>query len=143
MKKEKVAVYGSLLKGLGNHGRLNRSDCKLLGTDIIYGPYTMVPLGGFPGVILDPNKIEESNSPIVIEVYEVPEEVLLHSLDRLEGFSPNRSKNDNFYNREKIKTKYGDTWIYFYNYDGPISSGSRHIIEDGDWRSYVENKMYK
>jgi len=96
-----VAVYGSLKKGFGNHRLL--SDSTLIGRGSTDTTYDMISLGGFPGLV-------EGNNHIQVEVYEVTEDKLLHSLDRLEGYP-------SFYNRELIDISLDNgskctAWIY-------------------------------
>ena len=74
MHKYKVAVYGSLRQGFGNHRILG--DSKLLGNEWIPG-FEMFQLGSYPG-------IRKGESSILTEVYEVSGETL-ERLDTLEG----------------------------------------------------------
>jgi gamma-glutamylcyclotransferase (GGCT)/AIG2-like uncharacterized protein YtfP len=73
----KVFVYGTLLKGFGNHARHLESS-KFIGAAVTQKQYTMFK-SGIPFV----NK-EFPNYPIIGEVYEVNAAVL-QGLDRLEG----------------------------------------------------------
>lgn len=131
-KKVKLAVYGSLRTGLGNYEHfLNNEDAKLLGLEILPPEYTMISLGGFPGVY------KGGNSPIVVEIFEIPES-LLHSIDHLEGYNPDRTSY-NFYNREVINTKkFGEVYIYFIS--EPYRTRNHNKVEDGDWVNYVRNR---
>ena len=128
--KHNVAVYGSLLEGLGNHSLLKQFNAKLLGACHTKPEYTMISLGGFPGVI------KNGQTSIHLEIYEVNDECL-HSLDGLEGFQEGRSNN--FYNRETISSPYGDTFIYFYNYTPRI----REVISDGgnNFKELIEETL--
>ena len=82
----KVFVYGSLKKGFGNNRILAHS--KFLGKGItLDDSFSMISLGGFPGVIYGTKRVEG-------ELYQVDNEVF-ESLDRLEG-------NGHFYQRELI-----------------------------------------
>lgn len=124
----KVAVYGSLLKGLGNHGLLVNST--LLGEDTTSPNYTMYDLGSFPGLL------NEGNNSYTIEVYEIDAHTL-QRLDWLEGYDevhPERS----FYNRHMIQTIYGEAYIYYLN-DDRLSMTNR-IVTNSSWRDYKNNK---
>lgn len=124
----KVAVYGSLLKGLGNHGLLANST--LLGEDTTSSNYTMYDLGSFPGLL------EGGNNAYTIEVYEVDAHTL-QRLDWLEGYNeahPERS----FYNRHMIQTIYGEAYIYYLN-DDKLSMTNR-VVTNSSWRDYKNNK---
>jgi len=109
----KVAVYGTLKQGYGNHRLLVNS--KLLGTDITEPKWTMLDLGAFPALV-------HGHNTAVIEVYEVTLPVF-ESLDRLEGYP-------SFYNRKEIDTKYGKAWVYYMlerdNY-------MQTVVESGEW----------
>jgi len=118
----KIAVYGSLLSGLHNHRLLG--DSKLLEHKIITGPYMMVDLGNYPGLVKS-----AYNNSITVEIYEVTKKTFKR-LDELESYP-------NFYNREYIQCL-EDTWIYFLNdYDRHVE----HLVLSGDWKSYYNNKL--
>ena len=109
----KVAVYGSLRKGLHNHVLLEDSD--YLGLDKLQGEYTLLDLGSFPGLIL------QGDTDITIEVYEVDEETF-QNLDWLEGYP-------SFYNRTEVETLYGTAWVYYLQGD----KYSNVAVPSGDW----------
>jgi gamma-glutamylcyclotransferase (GGCT)/AIG2-like uncharacterized protein YtfP len=124
--KHKVAVYGSLLSGFGNHQLLSTS--KYLGITVVEG-YDMYSLSAFPAVTPSPG------GRIVAEVYEIDEGTLAR-LDRLESYP-------RFYNRMKTPVKTtdykGDAWIYFI--DDLTSRSQVHgmhmpYVETGSWREY-------
>lgn len=126
-KPHLVAVYGSLLSGLGNHRvmqRLGEEHYELVGETTIPG-FNLFPLGGFPG-------IERGENSVKVEVYNVSNELLKGPLDRLEGYEEGSSDND-FYDRQLVKTEFGDAWIYIY----VRGAGQRAIIQDGDWRNFI------
>ena len=97
MSKARVAVYGSLLSGLGNHGLLE--EATLLGEGKTEPVFSMYDLGYYPGIT------ENGKTPIKIEVYEV-DDTTFGRLDMLEGYP-------SFYNRKLIPTQHGVSWIYF------------------------------
>jgi gamma-glutamylcyclotransferase (GGCT)/AIG2-like uncharacterized protein YtfP len=124
-----VAVYGSLLSGLHNHGLLVNS--KYVGEDITSPSYTMYDLGSFPGLV------QEGNRSYTIELYDVNEEVAKR-LDFLEGYDENEEENS-FYIRRKINTKFGEASIYYLNRWGH----QEKIVEDSSWKNYYLNKNKK
>ena len=127
-KLYKVAVYGSLRKGFGNYGLLERGNAKLLGEANLEPKYTMINLGAFPGVY------KGGNTSITVEIYEVDEH-LLSMLDSLEGYSAHRKPINNFYNREVVNIPgYGKTYIYFI--EDSYKEYNAPIIESGDWKNY-------
>lgn len=83
----KVFVYGTLKKGHGNHrylrGDEHRLGAVMVGEAVTSPNYTMLALGGFPGVVV------EGQTPIHGEVYELPDgedgRAMLYRLDKLEG----------------------------------------------------------
>jgi gamma-glutamylcyclotransferase (GGCT)/AIG2-like uncharacterized protein YtfP len=117
-EKTLVGVYGSLLKGLGNHRLL--SDAEFVNQAVLPPEYGMVSLGGFPGVYKD------GDSNILLELYLVDGDEL-RNLDRLEG-------NGYFYTREIVETEGGDTpWVYLLpksEYDNNTA------VPRGDWRKF-------
>lgn len=122
MTKIKVFVYGTLLEGYGNH-KYFLSNAKKLGEHITSPNYTMLHLGGFPGVI------QEGDTAIKGEVYEVSEEEL-RRLDRLEGYDL-ASPTSGLYNRKEIHTEWGKAWIYIYNY---YNNYNYNTIPSGSWK---------
>jgi gamma-glutamylcyclotransferase (GGCT)/AIG2-like uncharacterized protein YtfP len=129
-KTVKVAVYGSLRKGLGNSGLLNTS--KQIGRFETEPIYTMLDLGSFPGLI------KNGTTSVIVEVYEVSADIL-RRLDQLEGFRGSNETN-NFYNREKIETPYGEAYIYLLNRK---NMGNTSIVKSGDWIDYIQAKQVR
>ena len=118
-----VFVYGSLLRGLGNHRVI--ADGELLGEGVTDANYHMVSLGGFPGVI------EDGKTAIVGELYRVSD-ATLRGLDQLEG-------NGSFYTRVQRTITLTDgrtrtAWIYLL----PAERGylDNDPVETGSWREY-------
>jgi len=127
----KVFVYGSLLRGLGNHRLL--SDSTFLGEAATKPYFLMVDLGYFPGLIEDIDGVS-----IKGEVYEVSDEIL-HRLDMLEGFREHDPKNG-LYNRKEIVTQFGTALVYIYNHHNRVYTSDR-LVKDGDWRSHLTTKV--
>ena len=97
----KVAVYGTLRQGMGNHRLLGSSE--LLGTTELKG-WKMYPAGlagGFPVIYAS----EAPEDEIVVEVYECTAETLKGPLDSLEG-------HPRWYRRQLVDTPFGEAWIY-------------------------------
>ena len=124
IERKLAFVYGSLLGptnrttgegALGNHRVI--ADAKFLGEHITDDKYTMISLGGFPGVL------ENGKTAIKGEVYEVTDDIFA-SLDRLEGYP-------SFYGRKQIDTVYGKAWIYLL----PESYLSYSRVLSGNWRT--------
>jgi len=127
-KKNLVAVYGSLRKGLGNYED-HLGKATFVGEFKTEPVYNLHSLGGFPGLK------ENGNTSVVMEVYEV-NEVEAHNIDRLEGYTP--GSNDNtFYDKKDINTPWGVASVYIYVKDLPKSS----IVESGDWKEFKNNTL--
>lgn len=118
----KVAVYGSLREGLGNHHYL--ADSKLLGTFESAPIYDMYSLIGFPGLK------EDGLTSITFEVYEVDNDTL-EDVNLLEGYTPD-SDDNNFYDRIEIDTPFGKAFTYIYIPD----VDELPKVVSGDWKEY-------
>lgn len=87
---------------------------------------SLYDLGAYPGLLLD-----ESNSPVAGEAYEVDDEVL-KELDDFEASS--------YYRREQVEISLGDGsrtgWVYVPAHEPEVYS--RHtLITSGDWIEYA------
>lgn len=97
----KFFVYGTLKRGFGNNRLLDGA--KYIGKAITPPEYTMVSLGGFPGVI------HSGQTVVSGEIWEVDDPMQTLRVDRLEG-------HPNFYRREEVPVQTADgvenAWIY-------------------------------
>lgn len=100
----RVAVYGTLKRGLSNHYLLQ--DARYMGRDCLTA-ITLYDLGPYPGA-----KIQTSEG-IIIEVFEVTQ-MQLAALDALEEYNTH-APEQGMYNRVQLKTRYGSAWVYIYN----------------------------
>lgn len=124
----KVAVYGSLREGMGNHGLLRNST--LVARTVTREPYAMYSLGGFPMVSLRGERI----SPIAIEVYDVDDDVLAR-LDMLEGY---RGDSSSFYDRSEVETAEDGLSALIYHIEDRVDwRRDPPLVEHGDWVRYV------
>lgn len=124
----KVFVYGSLLSGFGNHVLLDREGAEFIREDLTQPEFTMISLGGFPGVI------EGGETAITGEVYEV-NDIVERSLDRLEGVCHDNPEMG-LYRRKTITLTSGEeALIYIYN-GSPRSTTD--LIGSGSWRAYCD-----
>jgi gamma-glutamylcyclotransferase (GGCT)/AIG2-like uncharacterized protein YtfP len=117
-----VAVYGSLRKGMGNHGLLQSDEVTFLGTERVSG-FDMYSMGGFPF-------ITPAQGEIRIELYKVGHATMLR-LDRLEGYP-------SFYDRKLIQTSKGQAWIYFI-VGKNLSNYEK--VQSGDWVLFRRGEM--
>ena len=72
----RVFVYGTLKKGYGNHGVMQRAGGRFVEEAVIDG-FELYAVSSYPGVIRGKGLVKG-------EVYDVPDEGMVH-LDRLEG----------------------------------------------------------
>lgn len=129
-KKMLVAVYGSLKQGLHNHKCLENAD--YVGSFVSEPIFNLFDLGTFPGLT------ENGDTAVHMEVYEINEDTLAR-LDTLEGYAGAHLKNHNYYNREEIKTPYGEAFVYFYNY----ATENCKKVTQSDWKDYIESKKLR
>lgn len=123
--KNLVAVYGSLLKGLGNHGVMQHAQGDLIASG------TISDFGLYPYCRTAYPCIAELEDGIVhVEVYEVNDSGL-RVLDMLEGYP-------DFYNRKKVNVTankvYTDVWVYYHE----ELDQDLELIPHGDWKKYKE-----
>ena len=132
--KTRIAVYGSLLSGLGNHGVLGRhiatGNAELVGSTKIKG-FKLYPVAGtsFPGI----NRGTDDDR-VVVELYDVNDNAL-SSVRSLEGYRPGQSNY--FYDEVDAVTEEGDTArVYLYVTD---VTNELPEVPNGDWRTYLNN----
>lgn len=135
-KKFLVFVYGSLLKGLGNHGLLaSASYAKFLKEDTVRAKlYTSH--WAWPFMVFS----QSNKDRLKGEVYEV-DYATFRRLDGLEGYRPGRT--DGLFTRKTAITASGDkVWIYEGGHS--LRSSRADHIEDGDWKkAYLERQPGK
>lgn len=123
----RVLVYGSLLTGLHNHGRLEGS--RLIGpARTAEHAFLMIDMGRFPGVIVAAGP---ARAQVVGEVYEVDGPTLA-SLDALEG-------HPHFYRREEVRLA-NRTWAWMYLLHRPGRVRNAPLVPGNDWRSYLNRR---
>ncbi len=114
----RLFVYGSLLSGEGNHGRLGAS--RLIGEARTEPRYTLVSLGAFPALL------GGGTTSVAGEVYDVDADTLV-ALDAFEG-------HPRFYRRERV-VLLGDDGAESYVLPR-VRGGTYPIIVGGDWREF-------
>lgn len=120
-----VFVYGTLMKGHGNH-RNFLSQSEFLGSGEITG-YAMYEVSSFPGIV------PESGENVKGEIYEV-DQATLRRLDYLEG-------EGSLYNRKQVevlvKDKLVRAWTYVWNNE--VKGTEKVNYNDQPWRG--KNRM--
>ena len=125
MNKHLVLVYGTLRRGGARAMSARFPNSKFIADAKVSG--SLYDLGAFPGLLLN-----DSNSLVIGEVYEVDDEIL-NQLDDIEASS--------YYSRKQIKISLGTRrkvcWIYEPN---PESYSFHTLITSGDWIEYAKTK---
>jgi gamma-glutamylcyclotransferase (GGCT)/AIG2-like uncharacterized protein YtfP len=125
MNKHLVFVYGTLRGSGARAMSLRFPDSRFIADAKVNG--SLYDLGAYPGLLLN-----ESNSLVVGEVYEVDDEIL-NRLDDVEASSD--------YERKQVEVSLGThsrtCWIYEPN---PESCSHRTTIASGDWIEYAKTK---
>lgn len=129
-----VFVYGTLMKGFWNYRRYLEGKISYVASGKTQGLLYHLP-ERYPALITG-NKLVEG------EIIEPIDENLLKTLDRLEGYSEQRSKN--LYTREvrNVWTKDGNEvpcWVYVYS-DVRYAQENGILVLSGNWRKFMENR---
>ncbi len=123
---KKIAVYGSLRKGMYNHALLHKDGAQYVKTEIFEIPFKMIPYSSYPALIPD-----DKNNKIEMEIYDVDDNVY-RMIEYLEGyptFYDKASVTDNeetieFYilpdKNKRLQTEYQDQpsiqdWVSYFN----------------------------
>ena len=125
MDKHLVFVYGTLRRGGGCAMSKRFPNSKFIADAKVSG--CLYDLGAYPGLLLN-----ESNSLVIGEVYEVDDEIL-NKLDDFEASS--------YYWRKQVEISLGThrsiCWIYEPN---PEFYSPYTLITSGDWIEYAKTK---
>lgn len=121
----RVAVYGTLRRGFGNHRLLTHAE--FLGEFVTEPIYSLYNLGGYPGLKQD------GETAVTMEVYAV-NEVEARQVDNLEGYSADRDSW--FYDKINIETPFGEAGVYIYI----PAVRPESLIESGDYTSFIREK---
>ncbi len=116
--RTRVFVYGSLLRGLGNHRLLEGS--RFIAADRTRPTFTLFDLGSFPGMVAG------GDTAVAGEVWEVDPQTL-ERLDRLEG-------HPRFYQRTAIvlaSRRHAETYLL-----PTLLGANRGPVACGDWRAH-------
>ena len=127
MNKHLVFVYGTLRRGDARAMSIRFPKAKFIADAKVSG--SLYDLGAYPGLLLN-----ESNSLVVGEVYEVDDE-LLNQLDDFEASS-------NYWRKQveiSLDSHSRMCWIYVPEYNAEFYS-HRTLITSGDWLEYAKTK---
>jgi gamma-glutamylcyclotransferase (GGCT)/AIG2-like uncharacterized protein YtfP len=123
--KYKVAVYGSLRKGLYNHYLMSHSD--FIKTVSVEVPFKMISMSDrYPALI--PTK---ENNLVVFELYKIDDKTA-RNLDILEGYP-------DFYSKKYIKIEDEDYLVYYLS---PLKiTNEEEVVKSGDWTEFKHKKL--
>jgi len=125
MNKHLVFVYGTLRRGSARAMSIRFPGSKFIAEAKVSG--SLYDLGAYPGLLLN-----ESNSLVIGEVYEVDDEIL-NKLDDFEAASNYLRKQIEISLRNYSRT----CWIYEPNAE---FYSLRTLITSGDWIEYAKTK---
>lgn len=125
MNKHLVFVYGTLRRGGVRAMPVLFADATFIDNAKVHG--RLYDFGEYPGLLLD-----ESNSLVLGEVYEV-DDGILDKLDEIE--------EESHYLREQVELSVGEgrkiCWVYVFD---PRFYSRLILIESGDWIEYARTK---
>lgn len=125
MTKHLVFVYGTLRRGGTNAMSIRFPAAKFIAEAQVSG--SLYDLGAYPGLLLD-----EANSGVMGEVYEVDDETL-NQLDEFEASS--------HYRRKQVEISPGTQRKLCWTYEpAPEFYFPRKLITSGDWLEYAKTK---
>jgi gamma-glutamylcyclotransferase (GGCT)/AIG2-like uncharacterized protein YtfP len=123
---DRLAVYGSLLTGLGARQALGlEAELRVCGPCAIGG--ALLDLGPYPGLV-------RSRGRVAGELLELSQPAILAVLDAYEGFDA-RAPGASLFVRERVRLLEpdADAWVYVYN--GSEADGSP--VFGGCWRTHL------
>ena len=125
MNKHLVFVYGTLRRGGAGAMSVRFPEAKFIGDAKVSG--SLYDLGAYPGLLVD-----DSNSQVSGEVYEVNDETL-NELDEFEASSN--------YRRKQVELSLGGCRKAGWTYEpDPEFYSPRTLITSGDWIEYAGTK---
>lgn len=123
--KHLIFIYGSLRRGSAGAMSVRFPDSKFINHARVSG--SLYDLGSYPGLLLN-----DSNSPVIGEVYEIDDE-LLGQLDEFEGSS--------HYMRKELDICLGAQTRKCWTYEpDPEFYSLSTLIPSGDWIEYARMK---
>ena len=125
MNKHLIFVYGTLRRGGAGAMSIRFPDAKFIADAKVSG--SLYDLGAYPGLLLN-----ESDSTVIGEVYEVDDETL-NELDDFEASS--------HYRRKQVEISLGAHRSMCWTYEpDPEFYSLRTAITSGDWVEYAKTK---
>lgn len=129
-KGDLIALYGSLMRGLGAMDGISVGDrlrfvapCKIEGQ--------LFDLGAYPG-------LREGLGIVTGEVFDILDPEVIAVLDEFEDFLPDEPDESDYVRKRVrlIEPERTTAWVYVYNHVPPPSG----LIEAGDWRAHLARR---
>ena len=125
MSKHLIFIYGSLRRGSERAMSITFPDARFIAEATVSG--SLFDLGPYPGL-----KLDESNSTVIGEAYEVDDQ-LLQELDDFETSSN--------YHRKRVEISLGAERMTGWTYEpDPEFYSFVNLISSGDWLEYATTK---
>lgn len=129
--RHRVFVYGTLLRGLSNHGWLQGG--VFVREDRTSEPLTLVDLGEYPATLEPAGRWAQGATPVTGEVWDVDDDGLAR-LDELEDWPT-------LYTRRPVPLRSGDTALVYVLNGEPEAHGMRgRVIAGGDYKSWLRSQ---
>jgi len=131
-QKPLVAIYDGFRKDMIQNALLDKNSLTFIGQFTSLPEYCLIDIGKKGNLLNEIVLLKDFNLSVVMDVFEVTEK-LLDDFDEYYGYYyPNYDLNHN--TRIKIKTPYGEAYLYIYN--KKLKGGK--IISSGDVLDYTQ-----
>ena len=121
----KLLVYGTLRRGGGANGFMKGTEYQ--GAVKLPG-YDMYNLGGFPGIVENP----DNKDGVVCEVFDGVTPETMEDIDHYEGYRPDYPPEHSHYLRKEVNVQGEPMFVYVYN--RPTNMEWYQPIKTGDWK---------
>lgn len=120
----KLLVYGTLRRDCGANRFLNGT---VYQGDVRLSGYDMYNLGGFPGIVENP----DNKDGVVCEVFDGVTPETMEDIDHYEGYRPDYPPERSHYLRKEVNVQGEPMFVYVYN--RPTNMEWYQPIKTGDW----------